>query len=134
MVSNAFDQGSLNFFVRGPHTLIKNIVRAGCFMQCDWFSICYILPNRQIFRKHISQFSFSIFFSSLTKWLRRPQFGGPAFEKSQKTAQVVRPSSALCSRLSSMSYTSKEVDITLLKLHWSLENISFCSICEYKRL
>jgi len=38
-----------------------------------------------------------------------------AFDKSQTKAQVVRPSLALCSRLSCMSYTAKEVDIPLLK-------------------
>ena len=37
------------------------------------FGVCYILPNQQIFRKHISQFMFStLFFSSLTNWLRGP--------------------------------------------------------------
>jgi len=38
-----------------------------------------------------------------------------AFDRSQKTAQVVKPFLALCSRFSYMSYTTKEVDIPLLK-------------------
>jgi len=37
------------FLVQGPHKLLHNIPRAGRFTYCDFFGICYILPNQQVF-------------------------------------------------------------------------------------
>jgi len=37
--------------------------KAGRFTQGDCFGICYILPNQQIFRKHISKFFSTLFYS-----------------------------------------------------------------------
>jgi len=71
-------QGSPNFFVRGPHKLIKNMSRAGRFTQCDCLGICYILPNQQLFRKHISQFFFNIIFFIIKKMASRAGWNGLA--------------------------------------------------------
>ena len=45
-------QGSPNFFVRGPNKAIQNMSRAGHLTQSDYCGVCCILPNQQIFRKY----------------------------------------------------------------------------------
>jgi len=54
------DQGSPNFFVRGPHKVIQNMSRVGHPMQCDCCGICYILQNQQIFWKYTVYYFFII--------------------------------------------------------------------------
>jgi len=49
---NHLNQGSPNFFVRGPHKPIQNMSRAGRLTQCDCCRMRYILPNLKIFRKY----------------------------------------------------------------------------------
>ena len=63
------EQGSPNFLVRGPHKLLHNSSRAAHLTYCDYFGICYILPNQQIFRKY--------YFLLLTKCLRGPDEMAP---------------------------------------------------------
>ena len=50
------EQGSPNFFVRGPHKVIQNMSRAGRLTQCKCCGICYILPNLQISRTYLILF------------------------------------------------------------------------------
>jgi len=42
-----------NFFILGPHTLLRNSERVGHLTLCDCFGICYIVPNQKVFRQLI---------------------------------------------------------------------------------
>ena len=62
---HAIQQGSPNFFDRGPHKLLHNSSRAGHLTKCDCFAMCYILPNQHVCRSYV-------IFSLLAKYLCGP--------------------------------------------------------------
>jgi len=46
-LSNSYRPRLFKFFGRGPHKLLHNSSRARYLVQCDFFVICYILPNKK---------------------------------------------------------------------------------------
>jgi len=70
-------QGPPNFIVRRPHKLVHNNSEGRTsYLMC--FGICYILPNQQIFRKHVIYSLLTNAFAGQMKWLRGPHLArGP---------------------------------------------------------